>query len=305
LAEDELLLSSSRRIEVLEGGQVVPLVPEAPLLTSAHIPWEGLLLEEHSTASQETPLRQTPNVFLALHTGASLLQEWRNAGKFHTTLTTTGNVHLLTPGPERSLTHRDQLDCIVLSIEPSYFYRALEDLRGSERIELIERFAWEDPQIPGLIQALRAETRSGVPTGRLFGQSIATALAVYLAQRYSSSPPRFRRHRGGMPRTRLNRVLEYIAAKLHEDLSLAALAEIAGMNLYYFSRLFKQSTGLSPHRYVLEQRISRAQQFLRSSDMTIFEASVRTGFADQGHFTKVFRRFVGVSPTEYRAKSRM
>jgi AraC family transcriptional regulator len=136
----------------------------------------------------------------------------------------------------------------VLSIEPSYFYRAFEDLRGRERIELIECLAWEDPQITGLIRALHAETRSGAPTGRLFGQSIATALAVYLAQRYSSSPPGFRRDRGGMQRTRLNRVLQYIAAKLHEDLSPAALAEVAGMKLYYFSRLFKQSTGLSPHR---------------------------------------------------------
>jgi AraC-like DNA-binding protein len=76
-------------------------------------------------------------------------------------------------------------------------------------------------------------------------------------------------------------VLENIAAKLREDLSLAALAKIAGMNLYYLSRLFKQSTRLSPHRYVLEQRIRRAQQYLGSSDLTIFEARVRTGFADQ------------------------
>ena len=298
-------LSFIRRIEELQDGQVVPLVPEAPLLSSAHIPWEGLLLEEHSTAPRETPLRQTLNVFLALHTGGSIRQDWRNAGKYHPTLTTTGSAHLLTPGPERSLAHRDQLDCIVLSIEPSSFRRALEDLPGSEGNELTERLAFEDPQIAGLIGTLHAKTKSGAPTGRLFGQSIATALAVYLAQRYSSSPLGLRRHRGGMPGTRLNRVLEYIAAKLHEDLSLAALAEVAGMNPYYFSRLFKQSTGLSPHRYVLEQRISRAQQFLRSSDMTIFEAGVRTGFADQGHFSKVFRRFVGVSPTEYRAQSRM
>jgi len=95
-----------------------------------------------------------------------------------------------------------------------------------------------------------------------------------------------------MPRARLNRVLEYIAAELQEDLSLGVLAEIAGMNLYYFSRLSKQSTGLSPHRYILEQRIRRAQHFLRTSDMTILEASVRTGFADQGHFTKAFRRLL-------------
>jgi AraC family transcriptional regulator len=297
-------LSIIRRIEVLEGGHSVPIVAQAPLLSSSQIPWEGVLLEEHSTATQQTQLRHIRTVFLVLHTGASLRQEWRNAGKFHTTLTTTGSVHLLTPGPERSLTHRDQLDCIVLSIEPSYLHRALEDSLLSERVELVERLALEDPQIERLVRALLAETKAGAPTGGLFGQSIATGLAVYLAQRYSSSPPTLRRHRDGMPTTRLNRVLEYIAAKLHEDLSLAALAEIAGMNLYYFSRLFKQSTGRSPHRYVLEQRITRAQQFLRSSDMTIFEASVRTGFADQGHFAKVFRRFVGVSPTAYRAKCR-
>ena len=193
----------------------------------------------------------------------------------------------------------------MLSIEPSYFHQALEDSPRSEGIELIERFASADPQIERMVKALRAETRAGAPTGTLFGQSIATALAVYLAQRHSCSPLALRSYRGGMPRTRLNRVLEYISAELQEDLSLAVLAEIAGMNLYYFSRLFKQSTGLSPHRYVLEQRIRRAQHFLRTSDMTILEASVRTGFADQGHFTKAFRRFVGVTPTVYRVQSRV
>ena len=294
-----------RRIEELEGGQTVPLVAEVPLLSSSRIAWEGILLEEHSTAARQTGLRQTRTVFLALHTGATLKQGWRNAGKFFSTLTTPGSVHLLTPGPERSLSHRDQLDCIVLTIEPSYFHRALEDSLRSERIELVERFALEDKQIEHLVKALHAETRVGAPTGTLFGQSVATALAVYLAQRYSSSLPIPCRYRGGMPTTRLNRVLEYIAAELGEDLSLATLAEIAGMNLYYFSRLFKQSTGRSPHRYVLEQRIRRAQQFLRTSNMTILEASVRTGFADQGHFTKAFRRFVGVTPTEYRVQSKI
>jgi AraC family transcriptional regulator len=191
-------------------------------------------------------MRQPPTIFLVLHTGAALQQDRRNAGKFFRTLTTPGSVHLLTPGPERSLSHRDSLDCIVLSIEPSYFHRALEDSLRSERIELIERFALEDPQIERLVKALHAETKAGAPTGTLFGQSIATALAVYLAQRYSSSLPTLRRYRGGMPRTRLNRVLEYIAAELQEDLSLAALAEIAGTNLYYFSRAFQANYWAQP-----------------------------------------------------------
>jgi AraC family transcriptional regulator len=144
----------------------------------------------------------------------------------------------------------------LLTLQPGYFHRALDDSIRSERIELIDRFALEDPQIERLVKALHTETRAGAPAGTLFGQSIATALAVYLAQRYASAVPTFMRYGGGMPSTRLNRVLEYIAAKLQEDVSLAALADVAGMNYYYFSRLFKQSTGLSPHRYVLEQRIN-------------------------------------------------
>lgn len=248
---------------------------------------------------------QLPTIFLALHTGAPLQQVCHNEGKFFRILTTRGSVPLLTPAPVRSLSHRDPFGCIVLALEPGYFHRALDDSIRSERIDLIDCFALKDAQIERLVKALHDETRAGALAGCLFGQSIATALAVYLAQRYASSVPTLRRYSGGMSGARLNRVLEYIAAKLQEDLSLAALAGVAGMNYYYFSRLFKQSTGLSPHRYVLEQRIRRTQHFLRTSDMTILEASMRAGFADQGHFTKYFRCFVGVTPTEYRAQSRI
>jgi AraC family transcriptional regulator len=300
---------SARRIEVIEGDRAVPVRAEAPLVSSSDIPWEGVLLEEFPARILDTQLLGIPTILLVFHAGGPVRQEWHIVGgsgnQFQSPVVTPGSIHLLTTGPERSFSHRDPLDCIVLSIEPSYFHRALADSSRSERIELIERLALQDPQIERLVTALHAEAKAGAPTGTLFGQSIATALTVYLAQRYSSSLSTLHSYRGGMPRTRLNRVLEYIAAKLQEDVSLASLAETAGMNLYYFCRLFKQSTGLSPHRYVLEQRIKRAQQFLRTSDMTILEASVRSGFADQGHFTKVFRRFVGVTPTEYRAQSGM
>jgi AraC family transcriptional regulator len=287
----------------------VPVLAESPLLSSSGIPWEGVLLEEFPARVLETQLLGIPTVLLAFHAGGPVRQEWHIVGGGGRNqlwpVVTPGSIHLLTPGPERSLSQRDPLDSIVLSIEPSYFNRALADSPRSERIELIERLALQDPQIERLVMALHAEAKAGAPAGTLFGQSIATALAVYLAQRYSSSLPVLRNYRGGISKVRLNRVLEYIAAKLQDDMSLSALAEIAGMNLYHFSRLFKQSTGFSPHRYVLEQRIRRGQQLLRTSDMTVLEASVRSGFADQGHFTKVFRRFAGVTPTEYRAQSKM
>jgi AraC family transcriptional regulator len=296
-------VSIERRIQVLEGNRTVPIVAQAPLLSSARIPWDGILLEEHCARAQQTQTRHIHSIFIALHTGVPVVHDWRSAGKPHRTLATKGSVHLLTPGPDRSLTHRDSSDAIVLSIEPRFIDRVVQESQPNEKIELVEHFSLEDPQIERLVRALHAETKAGAPTGRLFGQSIAVALALYLGERYAVCPPSPRRHRGGMPRTRLNRVLEYIEANLSEELSLPILAEVAGMSLYYFVRLFKQSTGLSPHRYVTEQRIKRAQGFLRLRQMTVLEASVRTGFVDQSHFTKVFRRVVGLAPRQYREQT--
>jgi AraC-like DNA-binding protein len=153
-----------------------------------------------------------------------------------------------------------------------------------------------------LILALRADLQDGSPAGRLYGESLATALAVYLQKRYAAVTPKSFQWRGGMPGIRLNRVLEYIRANIGEDLKLSALAEIANMSPHYFCELFKQSTGLSPHRYVLRAKIERAKEYLRDLRVSVFEASVLTGFADQSYFTKVFRRVVGVTPTEFRAR---
>jgi AraC family transcriptional regulator len=295
-------VGAQRRIEVVEGGGSVPISQQAPLLSSAPYAWDGGLLEEYSVEAGELPSRRYDNILIHLQTGAAARHLWRGAGKLYNTVAHTGSMHLLQPGTERSLVQHDQTDCTVLSLEPAFISRSLEGSLPGERLELVEKFAFEDMQIQRLVNALHAETKSGAPTGRLFGQSVFNALAVYLAQRYSASYPQLGSPRGRMPRARLKRVLDYIGANLDADLSLLVLAEIAQMNLYYFVRLFKQSTRLSPHRYVLEQRINRAKELLRAPERTVFEASMLTGFKDQAHFTKVFRRLVGVTPTEYRAQ---
>ena len=96
-------------------------------------------------------------------------------------------------------------------------------------------------------------------------------------------------------------MLEFIEEHLDQDITLAALAETAGMGPHYFSELFKQSLGISPHQYVLRRRIDRGRRLLHNPSISVLEAAVRTGFSDQSHFTKLFRRIVGVTPTKYRS----
>jgi AraC family transcriptional regulator len=106
--------------------------------------------------------------------------------------------------------------------------------------------------------------------------------------------------RAGMPPSRLRRVTDYIHSHLEEPLSLKQMAELAQMSPYHFGRLFKQSTGMTPHKYVLGEKIWLAKGLLTDGFLSITEVSVRCGFSSHSHFTTAFRKWVGMTPREYR-----
>ena len=106
---------------------------------------------------------------------------------------------------------------------------------------------------------------------------------------------------GTLPSCRLRRVTEYIQQNVDKDLRLAELAALVYMSPYHFARLFKCSTGVPPHRFVIRQRIDRARAFLATQELSIAQISRLVGFRTPSHFTTVFRRVTGVTPRGYRA----
>jgi len=109
-----------------------------------------------------------------------------------------------------------------------------------------------------------------------------------------------RRPHGLSPR-RLQAVLGYIREHLQAPLTLRDLAAVAHLSPYHFARRFKASTGLPPHQYIIARRIERAKQLLRGQDdLSLAQVAARVGFWDQGHFTRHFKRLVGVTPKRFR-----
>jgi AraC family transcriptional regulator len=105
----------------------------------------------------------------------------------------------------------------------------------------------------------------------------------------------------GLSARRLKAVLGYIREHLHSALTLRELAAVAHLSPYHFARRFKESTGLPPHQYIIARRIERAQELLRGEEeLTLAQVAARTGFWDQGHFTRHFKRLVGVTPKRFR-----
>jgi AraC family transcriptional regulator len=107
---------------------------------------------------------------------------------------------------------------------------------------------------------------------------------------------------GGLPGAALRRVLEHIETNLHRDPPLAELSALVHMSLFHFARLFKASTGLPPHRFVVQQRIEHAKQLLARADVSIAAVGRDVGFRTASHFTSAFHRVTGLTPTAYRAQ---
>jgi AraC-like DNA-binding protein/PAS domain-containing protein len=120
-------------------------------------------------------------------------------------------------------------------------------------------------------------------------------LLTELERHFTVQPPR-----GGLSAGALRRVCEFVESHLEDDINLETLAAEARLSVYHFARGFKLSTGVSPHRYVLEQRVKRARQLLVQTDLPLSAIASAVGFFDQGHFSRQFRSLVGTTPSSFR-----
>ena len=95
-------------------------------------------------------------------------------------------------------------------------------------------------------------------------------------------------------------IKQLVVAKMEDELTLIEMAQSVQLSTAHFSRMFRNSTGESPHQFVLRQRIERAKEMLRAAETRVLDVAVACGFKTQQHLARVFRRMCGASPTEYR-----
>jgi transcriptional regulator GlxA family with amidase domain len=112
-------------------------------------------------------------------------------------------------------------------------------------------------------------------------------------------------HTGYLSGRRMGRAVEYVRLHLSENIRLEDMAAAAGLSAFHFARMFKRSTGLAPHRYVMTMRLEKAKALLRQCQRSLTEIAAECGFWDQSHMSKVFRRLAGISPVEYRDGARL
>jgi AraC family transcriptional regulator len=183
---------------------------------------------------------------------------------------------------------------LLATLAPRLVSGIIQEVAGGRDVRLIERHGCDDPHARHLLFALRADLEAGRPSGRLYTDTLVRALIVRLLVGYTVDCA------DELAAGALTRVRDYIEANLAENPSLSDLAAVAGMSPYHFARTFACTVGTPPHRYLLGRRLERAKALLSGSNRPIIEIALDLGFDSQGHFHRIFRKYVGTTPGSYR-----
>ncbi|MGZ6392203.1 MAG: AraC family transcriptional regulator, partial [Ktedonobacterales bacterium] len=263
-------LAVSRRVSMKSPGDelTVPLL----YLSSADAGWEGLVAEAFYEPVQlegwVTPVR-TGISLVQFRGGAMRIEQRSPNGAWEAYSARQGDLSLrpgvgttyevrwksISSAPTRTL-HLHLSDDVVA--------RTAEEVAGYDpaQLTLVERAGFRDPLLEQIGLALWGELEQEAPAGQLYAQSAAQMLAVHLLRHYTAEGRVIREPPGRLMPQQMRRVTDFVQGHLNQNLTLDVLAQQVGFSAYYFARLFRRTTGESPHQFVLRRRTERALRLL-------------------------------------------
>ena len=228
----------------------------------------------------------------------------RQDGKTHTGLYRHGEMLITPANTPLFVRWEGNENCLQIQLPDAFLKRVAEETLGknSDCLRLVPTFQCRNQQLEATATLLLAELEQRQSSNGLYLDSLANVLAVQLLRHYGTAPAQLPTYDGGLPTYQLNQVLDYIDAGLAEEIRLSNLAELLGMSPFHFGRMFKQSMGISPHQYVIQQRIERAKHLLKHSDQAIIDIALECGFTSHSHLSKQFRKVTGMTPGNFRGQ---
>jgi AraC family transcriptional regulator len=278
------------------------------LADSAALRWSGLFVRRyrHPRVVDRFLVPATPEPLISCQIKGSAVFKERDVGSNWLT-------HQLQPGTlfvTRSRTPYEvsfsspageELENVQIHVSVDVFLAAVEAAHPgqAESIEVMDFFG-RDEALAHLCFACAEMLAERVPAKSERVAHLTKLIASCLAEKHTTAAAEKADFRGGLPVRQLRKVEDYVHERLADDISLESLAELAELSPFHFSRVFKQTTGMSPLQFVTRERITRAQQLIRETRRSLIEIGHDVGYKNPSHFAQVFRKVVGVTPTEFR-----
>ena len=205
---------------------------------------------------------------------------------------TPADFDMIPAGASGSWEDDEATDMVAVRLAPDLVSQTAEALEIRGSAALAPKLGARDPLIQHLVGAVMAELDAPAPAGRLYADSLASALAVRLLHDFGPRAPA----RQVLSKPQLRRIVEYVETRLDGELTLAEIARVAGISVPHLTSLFRRTMGQSVHAYVMERRVLRARALILDRRTSVAEAALESGFAHQSHLARWMRRLLGMKP---------
>lgn len=280
-------------------GQRFPSAPDSSVvLSSFQAGWHhNFTLEVQRLKPMELPEHYIEGHRLIINLGDSVRFGWRSGGRTHEAILPPGGFCLQSDGETNAPFWQDELTVAAIALSPDLITAILEDRTPTAIDTFAERRCITDELAYTYARALSKElSQPGEP---LYAQTLSLSFTLHLLNKHHRNAKKPLNPKGKLSSKQLKDVIETAQTQLGTELSLSQLACAAQVSDYYFSRQFKNTTGLAPHQFVLRLRLERAKKLLLTSQLSLSEVALAVGFFDQSHFNNVFKRAFGVTPRAF------
>lgn len=274
--------------------------PSIRLCSSSALGWNLVHLEHHRADAVERNESVSVHHTIALFTSHSRGEKAATTTSYVPYSFFPGAINLLPAGPLEACRSFNETTMIVCALDPRLVTDVGEELGTPSTGELRPITNVRDRALEGIVTLLAAEANSGGVSGKLFVEHLARALAVRFRQLSGGLQDHKPSQSGKMPTRVLQRVLDRMRADFATNLDLHSIAAESGYSRTHFLRMFRASTGYSPHDWLTRLRIEEAKTRLQKKAHSLIDIALDCGFSGHGHFSNTFRRIVGVTPREYR-----
>ncbi|MEM9925088.1 MAG: AraC family transcriptional regulator [Cyanobacteria bacterium P01_D01_bin.50] len=279
--------------------EINQIFPRKPILTSQNTGWDGICFRYMSVPASETPEVCSPlahSIAIFTHDNYVARADRTLDGRFKCDSVVGGDIVIIPAHVGHKAAWDKEGDFIILAFETKHFARAIDESAEPEQVQLIPHFATPDPLVLQIGLAIKNVLEKNPSGSRLYAETMLNALAVHLLQSYSARKPNLKEYKNGLSKNQLAKIIEYIKNNLDRDLGLNELANLLQISPHYFCHLFKQSMGITPHKYVIKTRVNRAKELLLTGKYSIAQVAFIVGFANQSHLNRHFKKFFGVTP---------
>ena len=283
---------------IVARGKVTRRDSRSAIVTTQALDWPGMLVEagRNDVAGVDDLVGDQHYLSLNLDT-APLKLEVKEPHGFKPFVIPPRSLWISPSANPITLRLNSTLRYLRVSIDPLHLGRLITpSLDEVGPVHLRRTYAVESPQIRHLMLALKYEADSRNAHGLAMVEAVTSALGHLLVRHAGVEQPRPIHNRGGLSAVAKRRVLELIDAALDARLTVEMLSREVGLSVAHFARAFKETMGRAPHQYLLALRLERARRLLETTEASLSDIAQRAGFADQAHFTRLFKRAFGTTP---------